>query len=128
MFAEVTQQASEAKKQEEAKAELDRTDWKLRVRLMWLNNEGGFANQINYRRVKSAATGLPCDMIMTVMKEAQQRRQEQADPTQFICDLLNGMRVQYENYQKLVAGAATDAAAAAQAAAVAAAATSKVSE
>lgn len=95
MFAEVAQQAQEAKKQEETKAELEKADWKFRVRLMWLNNEGGFANQINYRKVKDAATGLASKIIMQVLKDAQQQRQIIiSDPTAFIVEALMSKRIE----------------------------------
>lgn len=93
MFVQVEQQTKEAKIQEEAKKEQEKTDWKLRVRLMWLNNEGGFNNKINYRRVFEVAVGLPCEVTMNVLEEAQRLRDELPDPTAFICELLNNQRL-----------------------------------
>lgn len=89
MFAEVARQTTAQKQLEEAKAAEAQKDWKLRVRLMWLNNEGGFANKINYRKVFAASSGLSTETIMEILKSLQDHKDEIPDPTEYIVALMH---------------------------------------
>merc|ERR1719237_1410467 len=68
------------------------TDRELRRAIAWLNNEGGFGNNIQYMRVKHAAEGLPFPIINNVIKVLLQEPNKIEDPTQWIVEYLNEER------------------------------------
>jgi len=68
------------------------TDRELRRAIAWLNNEGGFGNNIQYMRVKRATEGLPFPIVNGIIKVLLQERNKIEDPTHWIVDCLNEER------------------------------------
>eukprot|EP00929_Paragymnodinium_shiwhaense_P002322 TRINITY_DN102551_c0_g1_i1.p1 TRINITY_DN102551_c0_g1~~TRINITY_DN102551_c0_g1_i1.p1 ORF type:complete len:436 (-),score=127.09 TRINITY_DN102551_c0_g1_i1:81-1388(-) len=62
-------------------------DHKLRKRIGWLNDKGGFDNSINYEKVVEAAAVSSGSLgdFMGVLKELEEKRDDVRDPTAFVC-------------------------------------------
>mmetsp|Transcript_137322 Transcript_137322/g.342402 ORF Transcript_137322/g.342402 Transcript_137322/m.342402 type:complete len:553 (-) Transcript_137322:40-1698(-) len=58
-------------------------DQKLRKRIRWLNNEGGFDNLINYQKVADASVGVDVHSVMEVLKDLEENKEKVKDPTAY---------------------------------------------
>jgi len=67
-------------------------DKQLRRAIAWLNNEGGFGNDIQYMVVKRANEGLPFPIVNNIIKALLQERDNIEDPTRWIANRLNEER------------------------------------
>mmetsp|Transcript_65796 Transcript_65796/g.189687 ORF Transcript_65796/g.189687 Transcript_65796/m.189687 type:complete len:495 (-) Transcript_65796:118-1602(-) len=56
-------------------------DEKLRKRVAWLNERGGFNNALDYPKVVEAATGLEIREVMELLKEVEGKKDQLRDPT-----------------------------------------------
>ena len=64
------------------------TDQRLRKRIRWLNNEGGFENRIKYWRIAEAAVGMDLRIVMDILRHLQERWEWVVNPTAWICSAL----------------------------------------
>lgn len=63
----------------------DDMDHRLRKRITWLNNTGGFGNEIRYDKIAEAAWGLPESTVMTILKKMEEKGAEEVkDPTAYV--------------------------------------------
>lgn len=60
-------------------------DRELRRAIAWLNNEGGFQNQIQYMKVADASQGLPFPIVQSIIRLLLEKRDEVGDPTAWVC-------------------------------------------
>jgi len=60
------------------------SDQKLRKRIGWLNNEGGFANGLNYNKVAEASAGVSQPDVMRILKELEDKKDQVKDPTAYV--------------------------------------------
>lgn len=61
-------------------------DRKLRSRVRWLNNEGGFENRLIYAKVAEAAADVPAARVFTALRYLEDKGKEQVeDPTSWVC-------------------------------------------
>jgi len=67
-------------------------DSRLRSRVAWLNNAGGFENSINYSRIAEAAEGLPTKQVMDMLRYLEQNRDKVREPTRWLCSSLDKAR------------------------------------
>lgn len=71
-------------------AEFDR---KLRTRVRWLNNEGGFENNINYSKISQAANGVSSEKVLSALKYLEDKGPASVDdPTAWVCAGLSKVR------------------------------------
>mmetsp|Transcript_25620 Transcript_25620/g.41085 ORF Transcript_25620/g.41085 Transcript_25620/m.41085 type:complete len:372 (-) Transcript_25620:20-1135(-) len=63
-------------------------DRKLRKHIAWLNNEGGFANGINYQKVLEVAQYLDIHTTMKALKYLEEKKDEVKDPTAWVTSRL----------------------------------------
>merc|ERR1711957_177933 len=63
-------------------------DQKIKKRIGWLNTHGGFDNQLLYGKVKAAAGGVDTNMILTVLKEAEEKKADVKDVTAYVTSAL----------------------------------------
>lgn len=68
-------------------------DKRLRARIGWLNNAGGFENSIVYVNVAEAVVGIPAEKVMDVLKNLEERASSVKDPTAWVCVALSKLRV-----------------------------------
>lgn len=61
-------------------------DRKLRTRIRWLNNDGGFENTINYSKIAEACVGAPYGKVLTALKYLEEKGPYAIeDPTSWVC-------------------------------------------
>lgn len=61
-------------------------DRKLRTRVRWLNNEGGFENKINYSKISQASVGMSEDHVMVALRYLEEKGPVAIeDPTSWVC-------------------------------------------
>jgi len=63
-------------------------DQKLRKRVGWLNNQGGFNNALIADKVQEAAWGLEISGVMRVLKELEEKKDQVKDPTAWVTSSL----------------------------------------
>mmetsp|Transcript_48747 Transcript_48747/g.140186 ORF Transcript_48747/g.140186 Transcript_48747/m.140186 type:complete len:500 (+) Transcript_48747:133-1632(+) len=63
-------------------------DQKLRRRIRWLNNEGGFENKIVYSKIAEASVGLGERLVMEVLGNLEERWEYVEEPTSWVCAAL----------------------------------------
>jgi len=66
----------------------DTKDRKLRQRVRWLNNEGGFANCIIYDKVAEASSGIETSQVLEILKHLEDSWERVGDPTAWVCSSL----------------------------------------
>merc|ERR1712187_882200 len=60
------------------------TDEKLRKRIGWLNQNGGFENSLNYKKVSEASSGVGTSKVLDVLKSLEEKKGEVKDPTAWV--------------------------------------------
>lgn len=63
-------------------------DRKLRTRIRWLNNEGGFENSIIYSKVAEAAQSVDTGRVMEILQNLEDNWERVGDPTAWVCSSL----------------------------------------
>jgi len=61
---------------------------KIKKRIGWLNNIGGFENQILYDKVMAAAGGVDTTKILSVLKDVEEKKAEVKDVTAYVTTAL----------------------------------------
>jgi len=59
-------------------------DGKLRKRVEWLNNQGGFGNSLDTAKVLEAASGADVQQVMKVLKDAEEKKDSVKNPTAYV--------------------------------------------
>jgi len=67
---------------------IDYSDERLRKRIGWLNNQGGFDNAIKYDKVAAAAAGVSTQKVMQLMKDLEEKKDTVNDPTAYVANAL----------------------------------------
>jgi len=62
----------------------DDLDQKLRKRVGWLNNQGGFENRIQYAKVAEAAIGVEESVVFKVLKNLEEKGTTINEPTSWV--------------------------------------------
>lgn len=74
----------------------DNFDQELRRRIHWLNNDGGFGNDIFYLKVSDACQGLDPEQCFRILDGLQDKGPEEIqDPTAWICNGLQKVRERF---------------------------------
>merc|ERR1711957_834728 len=61
---------------------------KVKKRIGWLNSHGGFDGQLLYDKVMAAAGGVDTHIVLSVLKDAEEKKAEVKDVTAYVTSAL----------------------------------------